>query len=220
MRNPVSLIAAASALAAAAFAAPSASAQISPSMSGSSSLQFIDDGEAWRTIVGFGSCFARRYPNDVVALLGTDPGSAAENELFREVIIRRAAVCLSGGDRVRMPRWIIRGAVIEGLHRSRGDVPSNLTVNAPPAPGTATSLSGAAFCYAARHPDQVRALLEDTRAGSRGEYESLSAMAEEFFGCFADSVGAQNLTATAVRYRLVEAALRLPRADSAASTPR
>ena len=220
MRNPVSLVAAALALAAAAFVAPTASAQIAPSMSGSSSTRIIDDSESWRTIVGFGSCFARRYPNDVVALLGTDPGSPSENELFREVISRRAAVCLSGGDRVRMPRWIIRGAVIEGLYRSRAAVPANLAVSETPAPGTASSLTGAAFCYAARHPEQVRSLLQETRAGSRDEYESLSAMAEEFFGCFADNVGAQNLTATAIRYRLVEAALRLPRAGNAASTPR
>jgi hypothetical protein len=217
MRIPVIFVAATSAFAAAALVAPAASAQISPSMSGSSSLQYMDDGEAWRTIVGFGSCFARRYPNDVVALLAVDPGSAEENELFSRVISRRAAVCLSGGDRVRMPRWIIRGAVLEGLYRSRGEVPVNLMVSAPPAAGTATSLSGAAFCYAALHPQQVRTLLEDTRAGSRDEYESLSTMAEAFFGCFDKSAGAQNLPATAIRYRLVEAALRLPRTATSAA---
>ena len=217
MRNLFSLVAAGSAFAAAAFVAPAASAQIAPSMSGSSSLQYIEDGEAWRTIVGFGSCFARRYPDDVVALLATDPGSPSENELFRTTIVRRAAVCLSGGDRVRMPRWIIRGAVLEGLYRIRGEVPASLTVSAPPAPGTADSLRSAAFCYAASHPQQVRSLLEDTRAGSRDEYESLSSMAEEFFGCFAAGAGAQNVTATAIRYRLVEAALRLPRTGTPAA---
>jgi hypothetical protein len=218
MRNPVILVAAALAFAAAAFVTPAASAQIAPSMSGSSSTRIIDDSESWRTIVGFGSCFARRYPNDVVALLATDPGSPSENELFREVISRRAAVCLSGGDRVRMPRWIIRGAIIEGLYRSRAAVPANLTVSETPAPGTASSLTSAAFCYAARHPEQVRSLLQDTRAGSRDEYESLTTMAEEFFGCYAAGAGAQQLDPTMIRYRLVEAALRLPQASPVAAT--
>lgn len=208
MRKPVIFLAAAAALAAIAFAAP-ASAQIAPSMSGRSSTRIIDDGESWRTIVGFGNCFARRYPNDVLALLATDPGSAAEDEVFRDVIRRRAAVCLSGGDRVRMPRWIIRGAALEGLYRRRIEIPAHLMLVAP-APGTAQSLSAAALCYAAGHPGQVRALIENSRAGSEDEFEALSAMAEDFFRCFPESAGAGDLDPTVVRYRLVEAALRLP----------
>lgn len=214
MRKPVRVAAAVAIVAAIAFAAP-ASAQIAPSMSGRSSTRTIDDGESWRTIVGFGNCFARRYPNDVLALLATDPGSAAEDEVFRDVIRRRASVCLSGGDQVRMPRWIIRGAALEGLYRQRVEVPAHLMLAAP-APGTAQSLRAAALCYAAGHPDQVRALVDNSRAGSEDEFEALSAMAEDFFSCFPQSVATGDLDPTVVRYRLIEAALRLPVAATSA----
>ena len=53
-------------------------------------------------------------------------------------------------------------------------------------------------------------MVDNSRAGSEDEFEALSAMAEDFFSCFPESVATGDLDPTVVRYRLIEAALRLP----------
>ena len=99
----------------------------------------------------------------------------------------------------------------------RSSTPAHLMLAAP-APGTAESLRAAALCYAARHPDQVRALVDNSRAGSEDEFEALRGMAEDFFSCFPESVATGDLDPTVVRYRLIEAALRLPASGAPASS--
>ena len=195
------------ALAAAVLAAPGAPAQIAPSRSGSSSTTVMADDESWRTVVAFGNCFAGRYPDQVLALMATVPGSAAEVRVYRRVFRRRASACLVDTE-LRMPRWIVRGAVVEGLFRRGVELPANL-VQAAPAPGTARTLTGAALCYAAAHPERVRALVAGSRAGGRDEHEAISAMAEGFFRCIRPSTAELRFDATMLRYRLVEALLRL-----------
>ena len=71
-------------------------------------------------------------------------------------------------------------------------------------------MAEAALCYAAGHGDRVRALIAGSRAFSPEEREALSAMREDFFRCLAPSTGLQRVSSTLLRYRLVEALLRLP----------
>lgn len=208
MSNRAMILKAVAALAAVALAAPGAPAQIAPSRSGNSSTAVIADAESWRTLVAFGNCFADRYPDQVLALMATQPGSATEARVYREVFRRRAGACLAD-TQMRMPRWIVRGAVVEGLYRRGVELPANL-VQAAPAPGAGRTLTDAALCYAARHPDQVRALVADSRAASSDESEALSAMAPDFFRCVPPTYAGLRVDPTFIRYRLVEALLRLP----------
>src|SRR5687768_514917 len=85
--------------------ASSAPAQLAPGYSGSSSVQVFADEESTRTLVAFGNCFAREYPDQVLALMATAPGSRQEAAIFRRIVRLRASFCL-GDTQLQMPLWI------------------------------------------------------------------------------------------------------------------
>jgi hypothetical protein len=115
-------------------------AQLPSGYSGSSSLTVIEDGEAFRALNGYGSCFAAHNTADALALIATGPGSAEETALFNRRIGRASVVCLGGGTTMRMPRFLLRGAIAEGLYRRGVALPPNLAL-AIPAPGAPTGRS-------------------------------------------------------------------------------
>ena len=202
---------------AAALAAQSAPAQVAPGRSGSSTLRVVeDDGEAWRTLVAFGTCYAARSTANALALIATEPGSREEEQTYRRLFSRDNQICLGGNTELRMPLAMVRGAIAEGLYERGVALPPNL-IQAPPRAGSIRTLSEAARCYVAAHRERVHALAADTRAGSRGEHEALSAVAPGFFRCVPETARDRQFDPTLIRYRLIEAALRMP--PSAATQP-
>lgn len=199
---------------AALVAAPAARAQLNSGYSGSSSLTVIDDAESFRTLNAFGSCFASRKTAEALALIATAVGSPEEGALFRQRISRASIVCLGGDTQLRMPRFLLRGAIAEGLYRRGIALPAGLALPSPP-PGTPTrTLADAARCYTAGHRDRVRALVDQTRMGSREEYALLSEMAPDFFLCVPESGRGGQFVSVLIRGHLAEALYRMP-----ASTP-
>jgi hypothetical protein len=196
------------------FTAPAARAQLNSGYSGSSSLSVIDDAESFRTLNAFGSCFASRKTAEALALIATPVGSPEEGAIFRQRISRASVVCLGGDTQLRMQRFLLRGAIAEGLYRRAIALPASLTLPTP-APGTPTrTLADAARCYTAGHRDRVRALIDQSRMGSREEYALLSEMAPEFFLCVAESSRGGQFISPLIRGHLAEALYRMP-----ASTP-
>ena len=120
------------ALAAGGFAGTAAPAQIAPGVSGSSSTTTMDDGEAWRTLRAFGSCYASRNLDDALALIATPPGSRAEAETYRR-LFRRDNQCVGDNTDLRMPVVMVRGAIAEGLYKNGAALPASLAC--PPASG-------------------------------------------------------------------------------------
>jgi hypothetical protein len=197
-------------LVACALPAAPASAQLQPGYSGSSSLTVIDDAESFRTLNAFGSCFASRKTPESLALIATMAGSREEGEVFRQRISRASIVCLGGDTQLRMPRFLVRGAIAEGLYRRAIVLPAGLALTSP-APGTPTrTLADAARCYTAGHRDRVRALIDRTRIGSRDEYALLSEMAPDFFLCLPESARGGQFISALIRGHLVEALYRMP----------
>lgn len=200
------------AVAAAAGLAGGASAQLGTGRSGFTTIQSSDD-QALREVVTFGRCFALSRRNDSLSLIATQPGSREEAEAFRRLVFREDQICLAAGSSLGTPIIYMRGAIAEGLLRSGQPLPDSYQL-AVPAVSEVRSLSDLTRCYAAAHREQVRALLA-TRPGSRQEAEAVSAMAGEFGSCMPARASLQ-YDSTQVRYRLIEALLRLAPASAAA----
>lgn len=197
-----------------------AAAQIAPGQSGSSStMVFEDNGEYWRTLVAFGNCYAGNNAERAFSLLATEPGSGDEHETYRRLFARGTNSCLHGTMLLNVTRAMVRGAIAEGLYRRRSAIPDHLLQPPLASDAPARTLSEAARCYAAKHRAEVETLLAESRAGSRREFELLSAMADGFFRCLPETARGRSFDPTLLRYRLVEALLRLPAADTAGAAP-
>jgi hypothetical protein len=191
-----------------------AAAQLQSGYSGSSSTLTFSGEETYRTLRAFGSCFASRYPADAFALIATEPASRAEADTYRRLFRRDNQACLGEDTEVRVAVNMVRGAIAEGLYKRGVAVPPSLVV-ALPAPGAPVrTLSDAARCYTAAHRDRARALVEETRPGSEAEFAALRQMAPDFFRCVPDTARGRSFDTTLIRYRLVEALLRMPSAPA------
>lgn len=168
----------------------------------------MDGSEAMRTLRAFGACYAMRNTANAWALIATEPGSRGEAETYRRLFRRDSEGCLGEATELRVPVFMVRGAIAEGLYERRLAVPLQLQFPALAPGAPIRTLSEAARCYASAHPDGVRALLE-TAPGSRPEYAALSEMAEDFFRCVPETARGRRFDATQVRYRLAEALLRM-----------
>jgi len=199
------------------LAASGASAQLSPGVSGSSSLTYFDNDEAMRTLRVFGICYASRHPEDSLAFMATDPASQAEADLYRRMFRRDNQNCLGENTEIAVPVALVRGAIVEGLYRNGTALPANLALSPPP-PGTPIrTLSEAARCYTVGHRDQVRTLIEQTQPGSRQELAALTEMAPDFFRCIPDTARGRRFDSAQIRYRLAEALYRMPATSTASA---
>jgi hypothetical protein len=192
------------ALGAAAGLAGTAHGQLGHSRSGSSSLHFVDEAESMRELVLFGRCYARRARNESLSLIATRPTSREEAETYRR-LFGRDVICLGPGT-MSAPLAYIRGVIAEGLFQAGEGVPVSHMLPAPTV-DQVRNVSDAARCYAAGHPAQVRALVA-IRPGTREEFDAVSALMDDIRGCL--PAGARfDISATVIRYRLVEGLLRL-----------
>ena len=194
-------------LAALAQAAP---AQIAPGYSGTSStMTFADNGEAFRTLNAFASCYARQNSARALELIATEPATREEAETYRRLFRRDNMSCLGENTELRMPVALVRGAIAEGLYKRGIALPPQL-VQLAPAPGSVRTLSEAARCLTASHRDLVQALVDGTMPGSRAEFEALSALAGDFIACVPETARGRRFDPTQIRFRLAEALLRMP----------
>ena len=201
------LLLAGAAAAGACFAAPAAG-QIAPGRSGSSSMSYLGEKEIWPVLSEFGSCYAEVNRLDALKLIATVPNSPAEAQTYRKLFTRPYQSCLGdvtsmGGMSIGM----IRGAIAEGLYRKRVPLPANLMLSTP-APAQIRNLSHASLCYAAAHPDAARALVGQTRPGSRKEFDAVVAMMPDFRRCIPQGARSTQFDATQIRFRIAEALLR------------
>ena len=169
-----------------------------------------DNSEAFRTLVAFGNCYARLNTENALALMATEPGSREEAQTYRRLFGRGNLSCLGGNTELAMPLALVRGAVVEGLYRGRVAIPDHLRQAPLAADAPVRTLSEAARCYTAGHRGEVEALVADSRAGSRQEAELLGVMADDFFRCVPETAQGRRFDPTLIRYRLVEALVRMP----------
>lgn len=202
------------ALAAGGLAERPAPAQLTSGYSGSSSLANVEGEEAYRSLRAFGNCYAQRNTPQALALIATDPASPEETETYRR-IFRREVQCL-GPENAEMHATLpmVRGAIAEGLYRTRAALPQNLALYAPAPGAEIRKLSEAARCYVAGHRDQARALIEETVPGSRREHEMLNLMVPDFFQCLPAAARGRRFLSTQLRYSFAEALYRMPAADA------
>jgi hypothetical protein len=185
--------------------AGAAHGQLAPGLSGSSSLQFMDQEESMRTLVLFGRCYARRARAESLSLIATRPTSREEVDTYRR-LFRRDVICLGPGTTMSMPLAYVRGAIAEGFFQAEGGIPASHQLAAPTV-DQVRNVADAARCYAAGHQGQVRALIA-INPGTRAEFEAVSAMMDGIRACL--PAGARfEISATVIRYRLVEGLLRL-----------
>lgn len=201
------------ALMAGGLAEQSAAAQISSGYSGTSTTSTFGSDEAWRTLRAFGYCYASRNLPGALALIATEPGSRTEADTYRR-LFRGDSQCLGGDTELRMSLIMVRGAIAEGLYRHGAALPANLVLPVPEPGAPIRTLSEAARCYTAAHRDRVRALVDETRPGSRQEFAALTDMAPDFFRCVPDTARGRQFDSTQLRFRLAEALLRMPAASA------
>lgn len=182
------------------------SGQIAPGQSGTSSLVYIDEAEAMITLTIFGRCYAKKNRNEALSVIATQPGSREEMQTLRKLFRRSNIACMSNNTNLRMPLPYIRGVIAEGLLRSGSAIPASHVLPALPAIKV-RNLSDAAGCYVAGHEDEVRKLLM-TKVGSKPEFESVSAIADDFVNCLPVD-RSRPLYTTLIRFRLAEALLRV-----------
>jgi hypothetical protein len=202
------------ALVAGGLATQSAPAQLAPGYSGSPDRLVYRGAEGYRTLRAFGSCYASRYPADAFSLIATEPESRDEADTYRRLFRRDSQGCLGEDIEVHARVAMVRGAIAEGLYKHGVAVPPNLIVPVPVAGAPVRTLSEAARCYTAAHRDSARALVDQTTPGSRQEYEALTAILPDFFLCIPDTARGRRFGATLIRFRLVEALLRMPSAPA------
>jgi hypothetical protein len=193
-------------LAVAAGLSAAASAQFAPGLSGKSTTYYAGREESLRDLTFFGRCYAQKNRDESLSLLATKPSSVEEAKVYTKLFRHDNLMCLAPGTTMRAPLAYVRGAIAEGLVLAEGRAPASHALPAPSA-AEVRNLSDAARCYAAGHKEQVQALLA-TRVGSQEENDAVSALMGDLAACLPPGVEVK-FDATVIRYRLVEALLRL-----------
>lgn len=197
---------------AAAAAAPAA-AQIAEGRSGTSSMQYFGNEVALRELEAFGRCYAESSRDDALRLIATDPGSRAEAETYRKLFRKPYQSCLGSVTHLSVSHTLVRGAIAEGLLKKRVPLPAQLALAAPK-PDQVRNLAGAARCYIAGNRGEAARLVNDTRIGSRKEYDQVVDLMPEFRKCV-PKVGTLQFDATLIRHRIAEALYRTGASEDA-----
>lgn len=158
--------------------------------------------EAWEAITSFGRCYAVRRTGNALKLVATEPNSEAERAIYKSLFTNPNQPCISGGNRMSAPHYMVRGAIADGLYYGRVPLPPALRLTSPE-PGTARTLAEAARCFVKTNEADARALAE-TSPGSEEEKALMIRIAPSLEKCMpSNAVFDSNLTV--VRFRIVEA---------------
>jgi hypothetical protein len=187
-----------------------AAAQLAPGRSGMSSQQTITGQIVWTELASFGACYASSEREKALKLVSTPAGTIHEAKVYKELFRKADQMCLGDLSSMSVPWQFVRGAVAEGFYAKRIPVPANLAASGPMLPENAKSLSDVALCYAGRHPEAARALIESTRPGTKKESEAIDAMMPELANCLPSNLPkAPEFDTMLIRYRIAEALWRL-----------
>jgi hypothetical protein len=176
-------------------------------------MQYYSGEEVWRSLGTFGRCYASQNPKGALELIATEPDSRAEVQTYKKLFSKPIMTCLVGLSQLNVPHTMVRGAIAEGLYRKGIALSPNLVWGAPKSDEGVHSLTAVVRCYTASQSEQVRALIMNTRPGSKKESAELQKMMPEFGKCIPQGIKV-NLSATQVRFRLAEALYRMAPASS------
>ena len=191
-------------------AATSANAQIAPGQSGTSTMRYISGQLVFEELAEFGKCYASTSRADALKLVSTQAGTMDEAKTYRHLFQKPYQSCLGNVTELRVSHDLVRGAIAEGLYWKSAPVPANLAVAQVPSGAQARSLSEAAICYVGRHRATAQHLVEDTKPGTRNEFQAVTALWRDFSECVPPTAASSlRLDATLVRFRIAEALWRL-----------
>ena len=191
------------------LAVPSmAAAQIGGGHSGISTEWGFSGRIAFDELNSFGECFAAKQTNDAIRLIRTEPGSAEEAGVYK-VLFSKEQFCLGNLSGLSVPWRLVRGAIGEGFYARRLPVPSGLALPRDLPPAKVQSVMDAAICYAGKHPDDARALVEHTRPASKEQDAALDAHWSDFEACLPPNMPVgYKFDTLLLRYRIAEALWR------------
>ena len=186
-----------------------ATAQIAPGSSGSSTLHTYGHREAMSVLAEFGTCYASRSRTSAFELLATRPGSVEEAKVYKQLFRAQNQSCLSLTSELRVSYPMVRGAIGEGMYHKAIAVPANLAVSTAPTADNVRNFGDAALCYAGANPARIHALAQ-TRVGSKEELEAIEALLPTMGSCFPPNAQKMpEMSATLMRFRLTEALWKL-----------
>jgi hypothetical protein len=185
-----------------------AAAQIAPGQSGISTEQSYSGRTALDDLDAFGECFASHQTNDATRLVSTPPGSADEARVYKALFSKEQG-CLGDLNWLSVPWQYVRGAVGEGFYARAVAVPAELALPRDLPPEKVQSVMDAATCYAGRHPDDARALVDKTKPSTKEEMAAFDAHWPDFEACLPPNMPANyKFDTVLLRYRIAEALWR------------
>jgi len=187
-----------------------AAAQIAGGRSGSSTERVISGGrEVWDDLNAFGECYASKQTKDAIRLVTPEAGSADEARVYK-ALFGKDQYCLGDLSGLSVPWQLVRGSVGEGFYSRRVPLPPNLAFPRDLAPDKVKSVMDAATCYAGRHPDEARALIEKTKPDSKEQSAAFDAHWAHFEACLpANMPKGFKFDTLLLRYRIAEALWRM-----------
>jgi hypothetical protein len=194
---------------AALLAIPSvAAAQFGGGHSGTSTEWSFGGRIAFDELNSFGECFASKQTKDAVRLVSTEAGSGDEARVYKE-LFSKEQFCLGNLSGLRVPWRLVRGAIGEGFYARRLQVPAELALPRDLPPAKVQSVMDAATCYAGKHPDDARSLVETTKPASKEEAAAFEAHWADFEACLpANMPKGYQFDTLLLRYRIAEALWR------------
>jgi hypothetical protein len=190
------------------FAIPSMAPAQFGSHSGESTEWSFSGRVALDDLNAFGECFATKQTNDAIRLVSTEAGSIDEARVYK-YLFSKDQICL-GDLKWLSVRWqFVRGAVGEGFYARRVPLPQNLALPRDLPAAKVQSVMDAATCYAGKHPQDARALIETTKPATKEEAALLQAHWADFEACLPPNMPANyKFDSLIVRYRIAEALWR------------
>jgi hypothetical protein len=190
------------------LAVPSIVAAQFGSHSGTSTEWSFSNRTAFDELNAFGECFATKQTKDAIRLVSTDAGSANEAGVYKE-LFSKEQFCLGNLSGLQVPWRLVRGAIGEGFYARRLPVPANLALPRDLPRNKVQSVMDAAVCYAGKHPDDARSLVETTKPASKEESAAFDAHWRDFEACLpANMPVGYKFDTLLLRYRIAEALWR------------
>src|SRR5262245_6024356 len=186
-----------------------ASAQTASGRSGYSTERWISGGrEIFDDLNAFGRCFAAQQTKDALQLVRPEAGSLEEAKVYKSLFSKEQA-CLSDLAGLSVPWQYVRGAVGEGFYTRGVPLPPDFAFPRDLPPEKVKSVMDAATCYAARHPEDARALIL-TKPASKEQEALFDAHWADFSACLPPNMPAGfKFDTLLLRYRIAESLWRL-----------
>jgi hypothetical protein len=192
-----------------ALCASVASAQIAVGRSGSSTQQEFGGQVVWNELAAFGRCYGSTNSKEAMQLLRTRAESPEELAVYRKLFRKHYQSCLGSVVQLNVPYQTVRGAIAEGLYETEVPVTPDLAFSGGLERAQVRNLSDAARCYTAANRGRVKALLADTKLGTKDEAAAVEAIVPGLMQCVPKGARRIAVSPMLVRARLAEALWRL-----------